>query len=196
MITIETLLRSNLVQLVATFASGMGLYIIFLRYENIIFTLVGYLLSFGIFFSFLFNVGEVYPYGDFYKRAFFIFGDNVTTIIILYFCFAILFGNNILSILLAASTILSGGKISFVLLFIMMFAINLLNKKNAHSINKKFFRLIAIGLLIYAAMLYASGVAEHSGLAKTVRTTISHIILSEDALLRGASACMTKSRCF
>ena len=64
MVLIETIFSSNLVQTGATFVSGAGLYILCQRYQKI-FNLVGFFLAFGIFFSFLFNVGEVYQYSLF-----------------------------------------------------------------------------------------------------------------------------------
>lgn len=200
MTLIETVFSSNLVRLCATFASGAGLYFLCHRYQKIV-NLVGYLLSFGIFFSFLFNVGEVYAYSDYYKRAFFVFGDDVTTVIILFFCYNVLIGNTILSILLAASIFLSGGKVSFVLLLIMIFAIYSLNKKNNNLIKKKFLKYIAIGLFVYAVMLKVSGIAEYSGLSGVVREFVSQPIFktvivfpSDYTLSRGSGACTTLSR--
>jgi len=208
---VEAVFSSNLVQLAATFASGAGLYVLCQRYRNI-FNLVGYFLSLGIFFSFLFNVGEVYPYSDYYKRAFFFFGDDVTTIIILFFCYAVLSGNTLLAILLAASIFLSGGKVSLILLLIMICMMYLANRKNDILFKKNFFTYIVIGLSMYFIMLFASIITEDSGFSGVVRDisrSISEVVKTNDdgkssineksnvdRLSRGAGACKTLSRCF
>lgn len=217
MTLVEAVFSFNLVQLAATFASGAGLYVLCQRYRNI-FNLVGYFLSLGIFFSFLFNVGEVYPYSDYYKRAFFFFGDDVTTIIILFFCYAVLSGNTLLAILLAASIFLSGGKVSLILLLIMICMMYLANRKNDILFKKNFFTYIVIGLSMYFIMLFASIITEDSGFSGVVRDisrSISEVVKtnddgkssigkkssineksSVDRLSRGAGACKTLSRCF
>ena len=68
---IETVFSSNLVQLTATFATGAGLYLL-CRYNKKIFILMAYILALGIFFGFLFNVGEVYSYSS-YSKEYFLF---------------------------------------------------------------------------------------------------------------------------
>jgi len=81
---LETILSSNLFRLTATFASGGVLFLMIKRYPPA-FDLAGYLFSIGIFFSFLFDLGEVHQYSIFYKRAFFYYGDGITTILVLFF---------------------------------------------------------------------------------------------------------------
>jgi len=56
MILLEAFLNSNIIQMLATFASGAGLYLLVNKYPWI-FDVVGDLLASGIFISFLFNIG-------------------------------------------------------------------------------------------------------------------------------------------
>ena len=109
----DLFLHSNVIKMPATFASGAGLYLLVKKYPWI-FDVVGYLLALGIFISFLFNIGEVYPYRIFYKRAFFFFGDGITTILVLFFAYAVASEKKMLSIVTAGAIFMSGGKISLI----------------------------------------------------------------------------------
>lgn len=206
MALIDTVLNSNLVQMAATFACGAGFYVLVKRCRSVL-SYVGYIITFGILFSFLFNIGEVYTYSDYYKRAFFIFGDGVTTVIVLFFCYAVLSDNKILSILTAVSIILSGGKISFVLLVIMIVALIFVTKKNGCHAASKFIKYFAVGILIYCAMIFVSSIMERSGVNSFVKSICSEIesidligtgdgTISDKAPLKGAGACITLSHCF
>lgn len=203
MSSVETVFSSNLIQLIATFIGGAVLYLVCQRYQKI-FKLIGYFFSFGIFFSFLFSVGEVYTYSDYYKRAFCFFGDDITTVLLLFFCYAVLSGYTVFSVVLISAIFLSGGKISLILLLVMIYVIRLVNKKSDNTVNADFFKYIVIGLSMYSIINFASHVAEHTGFSAVVRD-VSGLILErldnrvervDDRLLRGNSACKTIPRCF
>ena len=181
----DLFLHSNVIKMPSTFASGAGFYLLVKKYPYI-FDIVGYLLTLGIFISFLFNIGEVYLYSIFYKRAFFFFGDGITTILVLFFSYAVTSGKKMLSIVTAGSIFMSGGKISLALLLLMILILVFINKGNGRHIFFNFSRYILFGLLIYGVMLCLSGIARHANLTK----------LDEGAPVPGHGACRTLSNCF
>ena len=111
---------SNLVQLCETAFFG-SLFFLLARTYKFTLSLAGYLIASGIVFSFLFNEGEVYTYNDQYRRAFFVFGDGITTVLVFFFCYALVSNKKILALATSISILLSGGKISILLLLIVIF---------------------------------------------------------------------------
>jgi hypothetical protein len=168
MMILETLYSSNLVQLAATFASGVGLAAVVHRYPRVL-SFLSYMIGFGIFFSFFFNMGEVYQYTPYYKRAFFIYGDSITTVLVVLFCYAVLSGKEALSYVTAASVLMSGGKISIALLFIFVFVLVKINGNRMRDGVIHFLKYVAVGILIYSGGLFLPGFFGDIGFTKLMR---------------------------
>ncbi|MEP3475806.1 MAG: hypothetical protein ABJN57_06280 [Hyphomicrobiales bacterium] len=108
------LFESNIIKLAFTFS--IGLFLSVMPYQVIIKKIFFFILFVGIAISFLFNVGEVYIYGENYKRAFFYFSDEITTVLALGWLLFVTKGWVKLSIITALAVFLSGGKISILLI--------------------------------------------------------------------------------
>jgi hypothetical protein len=212
---IEAIFNSNLFQMAITFLSGFVLYVLFRKYRCIL-DLAGYLLSFGIFFSFIFNIGEIYNYTDYYKRAFFVFGDEITTVIVMFFCYVVLSDKKLLSVFTAASIIMSGGKTGFLLLLIMIIALFFVTKDGGRYVLLNFSKYIMLGIFIYYAMFFVSDFTERIGANEFIQSRYAKLVFMAHKIgiydkdnnngmeyrfgppLRGAGACKSMStyRCF
>lgn len=64
---IEAVFSSNAIQTILPFLIGGGAILLASRWRHLI-PLAGYTVSLGIAIGFVFNVGEVYSYSDFYER--------------------------------------------------------------------------------------------------------------------------------
>jgi len=199
MIMIDTILSSNIVHMAITFLWGVGLYLLSKRYQPLV-SFIGYVLSFGVIFSFIFEVGEVYAYSYFYKRAFFYYSDEITTILILFFCYAVLSEKRILSFLTAMSIFLSGGKVSLVLLLIIIFAIKIIHSESNQIGVRPFFKYLVFGFLMYVPMIFVSHITSTLDFSRSIQ---SYLVKFETGgkktivgkPLRGNGKCSTISRC-
>lgn len=143
------LFESNIVQLGMTAGFGGVLFLLAQRVSWLV-AAIGYILSAGIIFSALFNVGEVYIYSDYYRRAFFYYTDGVTTLIVFVFLWAIITQNRLLAGMAAAAIFLSGGKISLGLLAITIGLLLYLHKNEWRFLAKNIGKFLAIGVMGYA----------------------------------------------
>lgn len=141
-------LSSNAVQLILTFSLGASLS--FLPLEKIILP-VGAIISICIITSFIFVIGEVYIYSDTYRRAFFVFGDEITTVLGFILFFAIAAKRNVLTLLTLTAVFMSGGKASLVLI-VLMLALFLFIQRGSGERQaevRRLFRLSALAVIIY-----------------------------------------------
>jgi len=138
-----------------TFLFGAILYFVSARLVIVIAAVV---LSAGIVLSFTLLVGEVYVYSDSYRRAVFIFGDSVTTLLLFGFLYAFATKKKWLSVLTITAIFMSGVKISLVLLLIMMAAFILIQKRGKERFVEaaQFFGLSLLSVLIYIALMQVS----------------------------------------
>ncbi len=114
---ITSLLASNLVQLLLTAAIGAALYLV-IPWNTIFIKLISYAVALGIIVSALLTIGEVNIYSNYYRRAFFYFGDEITTIIAIMLLWSLIKNQFFLSATLTSAMLLSGGKVSVILLII------------------------------------------------------------------------------
>ena len=144
-----------LFMLCLTFFFGVFLYFLNVRRGIIIATTV---ISAGIVLSFILLVGEVYVYSDTYRRAFFTFGDEVTTVLSFGFLYAFAAKKKWLSILTLTAIFMSGGRVSMFLLLIMMAAFLLIQKRGKERLVEvaRFCWLSLLCVLIYSASIQAS----------------------------------------
>lgn len=154
---IDAIIGSNLVQMIATYLFGAMLYFLFRHYRSI-FVAAGYFVAIGIIISFLCGIGEVYSYSQYYRRAFFVYGDDITTVIVLFFLFSVVSKNELLGVATSAAMFMSGGKISFILLLLMLLILVSIpgEKKNRKPLLHGFASYAALGLTVYVSTLAVS----------------------------------------
>jgi len=138
-----------------TVAFGAILYFCKIR---LIIVITAIILSVGIILSFLLDVGEVYTYSSLYRRAFFIFGDDVTSVINFGFLYAFARRKIGLSLFLLLSIFLSGGKASIILLLIMVVAFILIQRRGSERREEflLFSKLSLFGWLMYVVLMLVS----------------------------------------
>lgn len=138
-----------------TFFFGTILYFFSARLVIVIASIV---LSVGIVLSFTLLVGEVYVYSDTYRRAVFIFGDSVTTLLIFGFLYTFATKKKWLSALTLTAIFMSGVKVSLVLLLIMMTSYILIQKRGKERAVEaaQFLGFSLLCLLIYAGVMQVS----------------------------------------
>lgn len=105
------LLSSNALRILTTVLAGGALYLLARRVPLVI-AVIGLTSSALLAASFLLDIGEVYNYSSYYKRAFWYFGDDVTTWLGAIFVWAVLSRQRGLSLFLAMGILFSGTKIS------------------------------------------------------------------------------------
>lgn len=105
------LLSSNALRILITALAGGVLYLLARRLPIAI-SAIGFATSALLAASLLLDIGEVYNYSSYYKRAFWYFGDDVTTWLGPLFVWAVLSRQRILGVALAMGILFSGTKIS------------------------------------------------------------------------------------
>lgn len=151
---LDAIVSSNICRTLAlcSLASILSLY----RYN---FRLVVYIClgcSALIWFSFIFDVGEVYSYSDIYKRGFWYLGDDVTTWLTPFFIYCLLAKKHTSSCIIAAAIFMSGGRIGILLLLIQSIVI-CLNQKNDWQVAARAISIrLAMGLGFYFLAVSAS----------------------------------------
>lgn len=196
-----SILNSNAVQLVITFAFGASLCL--LPVHKIIPPL-GVALSAGIFLSFFFIIGEVYIYSDTYRRAFLFFGDNISTILGFIFLYSIAANRSVLALIVLIGVLMSGGKASIILMLVM-FALFLVMQRDRGqwlAEGRRLFILFLIGVATYFASQSASLQLMKSSAFLSARASIPKVFAavgeaSEDGdEIPGAGrACVTMANC-
>ena len=151
---INALLSSNLVQLALTFGLGalLGVIAYFDKNQRLM-KLTLAILSLSIIASFVLTIGEVYQYSPYYKRAFAIFGDDISTTILLPLLLASLYRHPGWYWLGLVALLMTGGKTSIILFIIGLVAIGYCNAGSARIL----LRRTAIGLLIAVPAYFAAG---------------------------------------
>ena len=185
------LFESNIVQLAMTAGFGSVLFLLAQRFSWLV-AAIGYILSAGIILSALFDVGEVYIYSDYYRRAFFYYTDGVTTLIVFVFLWAIITQNRLLAGMAAAAIFLSGGKISLALLVIAASLLLYLHKNEWRFLAKNISIFLAIGIMGYALVNSTALAIEKYDIQS--RISPDYPLLKESVEHRGS--CRTVGQCF
>lgn len=148
--TIGNVMSSNAVHLLLTFFFGASLSLLPVR-KLILPT--GAIIAVGIVISFTLLIGEVYLYSDTYRRAFFVFGDEITTVIGFVLLFAIAAKRPLMTLIALTAVLMSGGKVSFVLILLMLFLFFLIQRESGERRPeaKRLLALSAIAAMIYIA---------------------------------------------
>jgi len=167
---IEYLLSSNLVQTFLTFTAGLVLYFVIQRFPALLIW-TAFFVSGGIFLSFLFNIGEVYSYTLFYKRAFLFFGDDISTVLIFLFLCCTALGKKYASALCVSAIFLSGGKVSYVLLMLTILVLSIFAQRlSSSAVARRYLIYVAVGIVVYFSMIGYARVIEYSGAVTFVQS--------------------------
>lgn len=152
---IQQIVSSNAVQLATVFGAGGLGYLAAARWPVVI-AIVGFAAAALLAVSFTFDTGEVYSYTTFYKRAFSHLGDDVTTWLTPLMTWAVLSRRQLLATAVAAGILLSGTKISLVLLLLQYMAVLLICKGRRRTISVAFWTSLAVAAAVYLTLVLAS----------------------------------------
>lgn len=144
---IAAICSSNVVQILALCSVASLFSLVPQRFWLLLWA--GVLCCLLVLFSFIFDIGEVYSYSDFYKRGFWYLGDDVTTWLVPMFIYCILSKRTVCGCLTAGAIFMSGGRIGMVLLLIQIAAICFNDRANWFKIAKTVTGRLVVGLSIY-----------------------------------------------
>lgn len=144
----QDLLNSNAIQTILVSASGAAAYFAHKYWPQMLPVVCG-IASTLIVLSFLLDIGEVYSYSDYYKRAYWYFGDDVTTCLTPLLIWSLLSRRNILSLSIAASIIMSGGRMAIIILIIQILLLFLLPRINCRKVLNGLSVAIPVALGLY-----------------------------------------------
>jgi hypothetical protein len=170
------LLSSNAIQLALTFAFGASLCLLPVRKVVLI---AGTFFAVGVILSFFFLVGEVYVYSENYRRAFLIFGDNITTILGFTFLYAIAAKRNVIALLAISGVFMSGGKASIILLLLMLSIFIIVQRRGSERRAEavRIASLFVLGISVYVILQALSLSLMHtSGFAAARNTIVQGIV--------------------
>jgi len=146
---------SNAVQLAGTAAAGLLAYMAAARWPALL-ALLGYAAAALLAASFVLDVGEVYSYSDFYKRAYSVLGDDVTTWLTPLMLWAGLSRRRMLAFAVACAILFSGTKISLVLLVLQFAVLALIHKQERRALALRFATPLLLAAAVYVPLVLAS----------------------------------------
>ena len=189
--------ESNIVQLALTAVFGTVIFLLAQRVSWLV-AAIGYILSAGIIVSALFKIGEVYIYSDYYRRAFFYYTDEVTTLIVFVFLWSVITQSRLLAGLCAAAMFLSGGKVSFVLLAIAVSLLLYSHKNEWQFLAKNTGKFLAIGIMGYALVNSAALAIQKYDILTQISPDLTQISPDHQWLTKGGDrrgSCRTLGQC-
>jgi hypothetical protein len=99
--------------------------------------------------SFTLNIGEVLQYDDYFKRAFYFFGDGINIILIFLFFVLLVDKNPIYSLLSFIAFLMALGKVAIVLMFICLFIVIVIQRQQRKLIMQRFILSLSVSMLCY-----------------------------------------------
>lgn len=148
-----------------------------------------------VMFSALLDVGEVYSYSDYYKRAYWYFGDDLTTWLAPLFFICLLTRHRVLSVGVASAAFLSGGRVALVLFVIQAVIIVCVYRLRGQRVGRSILLSLAGGLAIYFAVVGTSPYAISAANSLIVQFNLPDEIPPFAQTRRGYSDCRTAD-CF
>ena len=144
----QDLINSNAIQTILVSFSGAAAYFAHKYWPPFLSIICG-IVSTLIGLSILLDIGEVYSYSDYYKRAYWYFGDDVTTCLTPLLIWSLLSRRNILSIAIAAAIIMSGGRMAIIILLFQILLLLLLPRINCRQLMSGLSLAIPVALALY-----------------------------------------------
>lgn len=153
------LFSSNIVQLALVSSAGAltGAALLWRRWLWPV-ALLTLLISGLIFYSFLFNVGEVYQYNYYYKRAFYFIGDDIATALALLTAVALYLKPRVIFYIAMTALVMTGGKTALILFIMTVAACCIFDKAQRAMILRHTAQALVVALVAYLA---ASALANH-----------------------------------
>lgn len=140
-------------------------------------------------FSALLDVGEVYSYAEYYKRAFWYFGDDVTTWIAPLFLLSVLMRQHLLSVGMAGAAFLSGGRIGLLLICIQAILVIWVYRHQALLVGRSMCLAFLGGVALYLAVVSSSPSAIRSANSLILTFNLQERISLFEPTRRGFSDC-------
>ena len=152
----------------------------------------------GIMISYVFNMGEVYVYTNTYKRAFFYYSDDVTTVLTLLFCWAYLLSYFTLSVFILLAIFLSGGKVAFILLSLMLIIHILREVEHREKLIKKLGVIFLCSTLIFLCFISIAKTVHECNWDTALKFYLEETFKMKSPKVQGAGACNDKQEihCF
>ncbi|WP_102022010.1 hypothetical protein [Rhizobium sp. TH135] len=146
-------------------------------------------------FSASLDVGEVYSYSEYYKRAFWYFGDDLTTWLAPLYLFSVLRRQRLLAIGLAGAAFLSGGRIGLILVAIQaLFIIGSWRREQSRIAPSIGLSLIG-GVIVYFVVVSTSSHAIRAANSAILHFNLESSISLFEPTRRGFSDCRI-ANCF
>lgn len=185
---------SNMIQIFLVLSFGIVFYLFIFRSLLLVFALsLGVVAMIGV--SALLDVGEVYSYSDYYKRAYWYFGDDVTTWLAPLFFICVLTRHHTLSVGLASAAVLSGGRIALLLLLIQTVIIVCVYRLHGCRVGRSILFSLLGGIMTYFVVVGTSPHAISAANSLIVEFDLEDEIPPFAQTRRGYSDCRTAD-CF
>ena len=149
------LISNNIVQVTATSVFGVSVYFAWRAGGKIIILILAWVTCLGILLGGIFGLGETYIYSDFYRRAYFYYGDLVPMAINFVVLFAVT-TNRMGLACIAAAALFAGGKAALVLLVVMAAILFALHWSRQPMLWRRFAGAFAVGILVYGVSISVS----------------------------------------
>lgn len=181
---VNSIIESNIFGIFTTCTLGCALYFAYRLYTKSL-DVLGWIFALGIIASSLLNWGEVYAYSEWYRRAFFFYGDDVTTVVAFFALYASWRSRIALAAVSFVALTVSGGKAPLVLFIFAVFL--LLKVIDSHPVLNRYG---IAGLAVVAVVGYFAVTGTSNLLEKEIRLTAP---ISEVG--PGNSACENRIKC-
>lgn len=142
-----------------------------------------------VIFSALLDVGEVYSYSDYYKRAFWYFGDDLTTWISPLFLVFVLLRRHLLSVVMVGAAFLSGGRIGLLLICIQTILVIWVYRRQASTVGRSMCLAFLGGFALYIVVVSSSPYAIRSANSLILTFNLQERISLFEPTRRGFSDC-------
>ena len=186
--------QSNIFRVAVTLLVSAISYFVFVRLRFIFYFISLFVFSM-ILISALLDIGEVYSYSDYYKRAFWYFGDDVTTCLSLFLLLAITARDRLLGILLSSAAILSGGRIGLLLIIIQAVFLAYVFRRQSISIARLTSFALICGAGVYFSVVASSPYAIKAANSVIAQLNLEHWFEGFEPTRLGYSDCRTAD-CF
>ena len=169
---VERIVTSNLLLTCLTFLLGVSCSLLirhdyFLKLAKVVSVFIAFFLGF----SFLFNIGEVYQFSDYYKRSFFRFGDGVGGGLLFLIFVAVFYNKSTYFYILVAALSLTVSKVSFVLFIIGMFLLYFYSIEYRKRVLLRSVLSIPFAFICYFCLAYLSNLSSVQAYSNEIQKT-------------------------
>lgn len=161
-----------------------------------LFCFLGIMIPLLISISFIFNVGEVYQYTDYYKRAFGFFSDEIPYVLILFALVFLLSDSFFYTSFALLAILMCGSKMALMCLFIAVAAVVTIHSNMRRRLAVRFGSALGMAFICYVLAIFISLGLSKTWCGKTVKNmhkkAVEYIgIEIEDTSLKGHNSAST-----